>query len=66
MSSKNLSVVEGFSAVQMKYDLQEQFHRKTAGMDFSELRRFLDETLDLPRTPTEPQSSDCTKQHGTV
>ena len=59
MSSINFSVIEGFSAVQMKYDLQEQFQRKTAGMDFRELRRFLDETLDSPQKPTEPQSLDC-------
>jgi len=63
MSNKNFSIVEGFSAVQMKYDLQEQFQRQTAGMGFNELRQFLDETLGLPQTSTESKPSDCVQQH---
>jgi hypothetical protein len=55
MKKNDIHTVQNFSAVQMKRELQEQFQRKTAGMSFAELRRFLDESLEpLPQEkPTE-------------
>ena len=52
MKKNDTHAVQGFSTVQMKRELQDQFQRKTAGMSFAELRRFLDETL-------EPLPQDC-------
>ena len=50
MKKNETHAVQGFSAVQMKRELQDQFQRKTDGMTFAELRRFLDETLEpLPQ-----------------
>jgi hypothetical protein len=50
MKKNDTHAVQDFSAVQMKRELQDQFQRKTAGMNFAELRRFLDETLEpLPQ-----------------
>ena len=50
MKKNETHAVQGFSAVQMKRELQDQFQRKTEGMTFTNLRRFLDETLEpLPR-----------------
>ncbi|MGL6227386.1 MAG: hypothetical protein ACRC10_12270 [Thermoguttaceae bacterium] len=46
----NEHIIEGFSTVRMKRELQEKFQRKTAGMCFKELRWFLDKTLEpLPK-----------------
>ncbi len=41
----------GFSAVEMKRELQAEFQRKTTGMSFEELRAFLDQSL--PPLPQE-------------
>ena len=45
MKEKDNRVIPGFSAVQMKRELQDQFQQKTSGMTFAELRQFLDEAL---------------------
>ena len=50
MKKDDTHTVQGFSTVQMKRKLQDQFQIRTAGMTFAELRRFLDETLEpLPQ-----------------
>ena len=50
MKTKDSKAVKGFSAMEMKQELQESFQRKTAGMSFKELRQFLNDSLEpLPQ-----------------
>ncbi|MCL2624162.1 MAG: hypothetical protein FWD31_10905 [Planctomycetaceae bacterium] len=62
MKKNETHAVQGFSAVQMKRELQDQFQRKTDGMTFAELRRFLDETLEpLPQEKLAEENQNTAK-----
>lgn len=62
MNEKNTpEPVEGFSTVQMKRELQEQFQQKTAGMSFEELRSYLDQSLPPLPQEKQPREESTTK-----